>query len=293
MNQPFDQAVKLFAEDDPRGFLYLFAGVPLDAPVSIEPVERELQVQPIHADHAYLVTEEQRQWICHFEAQTRYRSDVPDRLARYGTMLWLVHNKPVETTLVLLAEEYAPRVVPEEHTVDAGGLLLRVRFRVVKLWEMDAARALESGRPSLLPWVMAMRASDEQIGEAARRLKRTRDNSLMTESLTLARLRYDKSNPDWLLERLSEMLLSEQAIEDLIEISGFCQYVKDLGEKEGCLKEIRRVIRRVAARRFPNLGDLPELESISQIDVLESLLDRLAIAVDLAAAQTAVREIGA
>ena len=47
----YDQAFKLLTEDDPRATLALFAGIPLSADITVEPLDRELNLPTLHADN--------------------------------------------------------------------------------------------------------------------------------------------------------------------------------------------------------------------------------------------------
>ena len=44
MAAPFDLQSKLLMEDDPRVVLYALAGIPMDEPVEVEQVDREVTI---------------------------------------------------------------------------------------------------------------------------------------------------------------------------------------------------------------------------------------------------------
>jgi hypothetical protein len=66
------------------------------------------------------------------------------------------------------------------------------RYRVVKLWEIDPASVLELRRPSLLPWVVLMRTSEEAMRAAAAEITRLGDRNLAAEFVVLGGLRYEQ-----------------------------------------------------------------------------------------------------
>lgn len=108
MAKPYDRLFKTLAEDDPRGLLRLFGSLPLDVEAEVRALEREVAAPALAVDHAYQVRTAEREWLEHYEVQTRYRQDVPERLVRYGVFLALRTGLMVYTTLALLVERYAP-----------------------------------------------------------------------------------------------------------------------------------------------------------------------------------------
>ena len=127
MSGPYDRLFKTLVEDDPRGFLHLFGSLPLDAKAEIEVVDRELNLPTLSVDHVYRVRAEQKEWLAHYEVQTRYKSDVPERLAWYAQSLALKFKIPLETVLILLVERYAPENVPTRYELDLGSIRISIR----------------------------------------------------------------------------------------------------------------------------------------------------------------------
>ena len=142
MSKPYDRLFKTLAEDDPRGLLHLFGSVPLEVEAEVRAVEREVAAPALEVDHVYHVQTAKEEWLEHYEVQTRYKSDVPERLVWYGVTLTLRSRLPVRTTLVLLAERYAPRRVRATGQVKMGCLEMISRYRVVRVWRLEAAMVL-------------------------------------------------------------------------------------------------------------------------------------------------------
>ncbi len=105
MGKNYDSAFKSLADDDPRGLLFLFSGVPLTADVIIEPLPREVTAPALQVDHVYRIKTGDRQWIWHIEVQTHYKSDLPERILRYDLLLAVKYpGEEIRSTLVLLVE---------------------------------------------------------------------------------------------------------------------------------------------------------------------------------------------
>jgi hypothetical protein len=77
MPKPYDRLFKSLAEGDPRGLLHLFGSLPLDAEAEVQALEREQNLPLLSVDHAYVIRTPQREWLAHFEVQTRYNPTCP------------------------------------------------------------------------------------------------------------------------------------------------------------------------------------------------------------------------
>ncbi|MCW5977976.1 MAG: hypothetical protein KIT09_07850 [Bryobacteraceae bacterium] len=97
MPQPYDRAFKVLAEEHPRGLLYLFARLPLDVPAEVELVGRDLTLPAFAADQLYRVEIEGRVRLHHLEFQTRYETEMPDRMLSYAMAAALKYGLPLES----------------------------------------------------------------------------------------------------------------------------------------------------------------------------------------------------
>ena len=159
-----------------------------------------------------------------------------------------------------------------------------------------------------------MRASEEEFDRALRQIKALENSKLAAQCSLLSGLRYDKSNLA-LLERVRNMLWTEEILKE----SAFYQMILEEGMEKGLekgiergiekgieqglekglekgiaagrIEEARRNARLVAAIRFPSLGQLPELGSISDPERLEALIERLLLAEGEEAARAAILQV--
>lgn len=288
MSKPYDRLFKTLAEEDPRGLLHLFGSVPLEVEAQVRAVEREVAAPALEVDHVYHVQTAEEEWLEHYEVQTRYKSDVPERLVWYGVTLALRSRLPVRTTLVLLAERYAPARVRASGQVKTGCLEMISRYRVVKVWKLEAAMVLRLGRPSLLPWVALMRGSPGALRSAAKEIVRLGSRKLAEELVVLGGLRYDKKELAAMLGRLSAML-TEEMLQDSSYYQMILEKGMEKGIEEGSVTEARRVLRLVLSLRFPGLEGAPELDAITERERLEALLAAVVTAADREGAGAVIR----
>ena len=64
-----------------RSPLPAFAGIPLDAVIDVETLDRELNLSTLHVDNLYRCRQDGVEFLIHFEAVSPYRSNVIDRQA--------------------------------------------------------------------------------------------------------------------------------------------------------------------------------------------------------------------
>ncbi len=145
--KPYDSAFKDLAEQDPEALLLLPEALPPGVTVKLLP--REVSVQALLPDQPYEITRGEEKRLVQVEAETRYKAEVPTRVADY--MVWVRYRLPVSSYVLVLRPHGMPDEVPTSLAIEAGGL--RVGYRVVRLWEIRAREALALGRESLLPFV--------------------------------------------------------------------------------------------------------------------------------------------
>ncbi|MCC6536676.1 MAG: hypothetical protein IT162_03940 [Bryobacterales bacterium] len=251
-----DRSFKVFGDKDTHGLVYLFSGVPLDAKIEIEAVDRDLALPGLLVDNAYLVRGLDTSpggRIFHLECELRWHGGIPRDSARYVQALDLKYELPVDSTLVLLKPRGFPAAAappPTPFCCRRGALRMEVHYRIVKVWEMDPAQALDVDRPALLPWALLMRPTRTQVRETARRLARTGDHALISQFLALGGL-----NPDYARFELLEFLGRETMYlkREILEASRFIQGLKQEFRKEAREEVELELLRGIAADRFPGL----------------------------------------
>lgn len=303
----YDRLFKSLAEDDPRGILHLFGSLPPDSAATVAPLDRELGLPVLAVDHVYRLQDQTREWVVHFEAQTRYEPDVPERLCRYAASLALKFRLPIETVLVMLVERHAPVSFPAAYRAEFGAFSMELRYRIVKLWELDGEEVFARARPRLFPWVILMRSTQELLQRVAEAILRLRDRELAAQFRVLGGLRYDRERVEELLGRVGFMLSDE-----IIKESSFYREIleeglaagrsrgvaeglaegraegRTVGLADGRAEEARRLVARIVERRFPEIAFPSQIAARMNAEALEALFDQLVIAENAEAARLAI-----
>ena len=178
-------------------------------------------------------------------------------MVEYGVRLWLKYRLPMASYALLLTRRGVPERLQGASSIVAGNLRITLRYTIVRLWRLSAARALELQRASLLPFVPLMRGGAAELEAGARALGEVADEGqrreLSLHFLLLGGLRYNREDILELVGRESMI-----PIEQLRE-SSFYQYIIEEGLREGIEQGIQQgevaLLRRQLERRF---GAVPE-----------------------------------
>ena len=156
MNNPFDARFKLLAEGHPDLMLRLLGIIGPGKKRRITSILRELTLDAVQIDHAYFVN---FTTLVHFEAITKWDPGRISRLALYRFLLREKHQVKVVSYVVLMAEKYAPKVLPDVLVYeDDDGLRIETKYKVIRLWEIDPKVAFKRGAEPLLPWVPLLKS---------------------------------------------------------------------------------------------------------------------------------------
>ena len=259
MPVPFDHSFKILTDDDPRAALAAFAGIPLDANIDVEPVDRELNLSTLRVDNLYRCRQKGAEFLIHFEAVSRFRTSALDHQVDYVRAIVSKYKLPCRSFMLLLTEEGVPDRFPRYIYCGYGDYRARIRLRAVRLWQMSAAAILQLDRLALYPWIPLMNASPKEIERSARRVIGTGDRKLLELMSVLGGLRYGKK--EVFAERLAAMT-SEEIVQD----SYFYQSALAKGEARGRQEGERQMLTRQLTARF---GPLPAWasEKIAAADI--------------------------
>jgi predicted transposase YdaD len=170
--------------------------------------------------------------------------------------------------------------------IRSGDLVILKGYRLVRLWELDAAQWFASERPFLLPYIPLMRGGEQHLTAIAQALSQLPDEDqrkdLSAYFAIMGGLRYDRT----VLRQLLQEALMQIPLEDFRQ-SSIVQAWLEEGLEEGLAKGIARgreegiargraaavyeMVRRAAARYFPVVSLGSELESITNLEALEDL----------------------
>ena len=278
MKTPYDGRFKNLAEEFPDLLLRLL-GI-LKPGTKYQPVHilRELQLDPVQIDHAYLLGEGVEARIVHFEAIASWRNSRVPILALYRFLLRHIYKLPITSYAVLMAEKYAPKEFPERIVFeDEDGLRIETRYTVIALWKVDPAIAFEPGCEALLPWVPLLKGGAAEFERAAAAVELLADHpeqapyeveAMVNNLAVLATLRYDKDVIRHFLERLQEKLMFST---DLFEESWLYKDGVAAGQAKGEAKGRRGALTLFLQKRFPGEA-FPELDRIERPETLDAIL---------------------
>jgi predicted transposase YdaD len=208
-------------------------------------------------------------WYRHLEFQAQRDPDIPRRCFEYNSRLILHYGAAVFTTVLYLLPG-ADRDVADAFRLYVGdSLAYEWRFDVVRLWEIDAQRALRSGEAGPLALVPLLRGGDELslVIEAARRLDampESRARDAISVLVDLAAQRYDR---DTFLNVLGK---------DRVMQSWIWQMGVEEGEAKGEAKGELKAVRQICADLVRDLHRgsaatlLPAVEACEELETLRS-----------------------
>ena len=101
-----------------------FAGIPLDAEMEVQSLDRELNLSTLRADNLHRCRQTGDEFLIHFEAVSRYRPEVLDKQVDYVRAIIAKYKLPCRSYLLLLTEGGVPERFPrylEFRYGDCGG----------------------------------------------------------------------------------------------------------------------------------------------------------------------------
>ena len=167
---------------------------------------------------------------------------------------------------------------------------VRYRYRVVKLYEMEARSVIESGEVCLYPFVPLMKGGESYVEEAeegiyrAEGLQRCEKADLLTGLAIFTGLK-DKEKARKLIEKRRDIMI-ESAAYEIIKQEGFEEgYNKGLlkGKEEGIREGLLKGIEIGLEVRFgaEGLTLYPIIKKIKNVDVLEAISEAIKTAKSL------------
>ena len=271
MKNPHDGDFKDLAEDHPKLLLRLLGILQTGAKSQISHILRELRLEPLAIDHAYVVESESGKYVVHLEAVTKWNLKQTASMALYQFLLKRQEKLPVVSHVILMAEKYAPKVLPSSLLYEEeDGLRIEAPYKVIRLWEIDSAPAFLPGYEPLLPWVPLLKGGFEEFERATAaivRLDKCPEHSpaeLKSKLASLASLRYDKNAIRAFLEKLEKrMMISREAFK--------VSWLYQEGLEEGTAQAKLEAIRIAVSTKFPGLDVAREIDQIRSASILDEV----------------------
>jgi len=256
----YDIASKRLADLGARSLLRAFLKMEVEESHLIEELPRET-VSLRSSDFPIRVrTREGEELIVLMEFQTWWEPDLPLRVGEYVLRFRRRYHLPVRPLVFLFKS--SPSAVDE---YDNG--VVRVRYELVRMWEVEGRELLEMRDLYLLPLVGAARSEEEEIFEAERLIYESElEREVKADLLTILAIFSGLKSKD-MVERLilrRRDIMIESAAYDIIKEEGFKEGLKK-GLEEGALETARRMVLEVLQERF---GVVPRsmMERVREID---------------------------
>jgi hypothetical protein len=230
-------------------------------------------------------------FVCIIEFIQRWEKYLPLRTLEYRCRHKLKEKLPVITIIFVFLSGGDVKEEYEDEEV-------RYRYRVVKLYEIEAKDIIERGEICLYPFVPLMKGGEEYVEEVEERIykaggfERGEKADLLTGLAILTGLK-DREKARKLIERRRDIMI-ESAAYEIIKQEGFKEgYDKGIlkgreeGLREGILKGIRegllKGIELGLEVRFgaEGLALYPEIKKIKNVDVLETISEAIKTAKSL------------
>ena len=197
-------------------------------------IETELpKVETRLTDSLILVRIGGEEALVHTEFQTTDSKDIPIRMASYTIRLIEYYGLPVFPHVIYLQPDAGRRdegIYLQEHP----DYPVLVRYKVIRLSEIEGRGILEGGQPGLLPYAPLMKRpagmdSEAWLRQCIRRTKaldRTGDFDFLGSLAVLSGLAYEQAT-------IKRILSQEGLMDAIMRESSFAQYLKELGVEQG------------------------------------------------------------
>jgi predicted transposase YdaD len=267
-----DRPIKVLFERQSQSLLPFIGEHRTD--VRVTSVERvDLPVPSRRIDSVLRLERDGLVWYRHLEFQAQRDPDMPRRCFEYNSRLILHYDTAVLTTVLYLFPG-ADRDVPDAFRLYVGDwLAYEWRFDVVRLWEIDANLALQSGQAGPLALVPLLRGGDEpgKVLAAVRKLDslpRPQSQDAMATLLDLASERYDRATFWNVLgkDRVMQSWLWQMG-RDEGEARGRAE-----GEAQGEARTLRQICIDLSKECHPRVASrvLPAIEACEQPETLRA-----------------------
>jgi hypothetical protein len=283
INKPFDRILKSFADEAPELFLRLLGLVPVGIKPDIQALRPETAPPMVLPDYVAVVRIGAGDPIIfHAEFQSNCSHDVPRDMARYGGSLAWQHQMPVESVLVMLRPDRVPSAIPEVGHYNIGETHTTHPFKVLRLWEIDPTPVLETNNPKLLPWALLMKSTDEQVLRIASIVAHQEDDEAVGKFLTLGCIRYDRDS-------LNEMFGGgKMGLMRAILDGKMMEVERAQAAAQGRAAEARKFLRLLLRKHLPELESLAQIDAISDVNALETIIENVLDATGADPVRTAI-----
>ncbi|MBD2727763.1 Rpn family recombination-promoting nuclease/putative transposase [Nostoc sp. FACHB-892] len=201
------------------------------------------------------------------ELQLRYTAQMPLRMRAYTALAQERYRLPTYPVLVNILPPPSTLTIASSYEQEFLGLRAIQDYRVINLWEIDAAIVFDQPLPSLLPFVPILRGGGEvAVVQRALQALRADEQLNQLESLLAFFASFVLDTP-----LVQQIMRWDMAV---LRESPWYQEIEQRGIQLGLQQGVQRQLIRVLRRRF---GEIPhEVEARLEgesVERLENLMD--------------------
>ncbi|MFO0949735.1 MAG: DUF4351 domain-containing protein [Isosphaeraceae bacterium] len=275
MHKPFDAITKTLLEAHPADWL---AMIGLGRGRAVRVVNSDLSTVTAEADKVLRVEDGPgAPWLVHVEIQASHDPELPRRLLRYNALLNVRHDLPVHSVAVILwpgagGPEVNGRFVRES---PPGGCRVEFLYPVVNVWELPAAEL--AAAPGTFPLVAVAARDEEELKAVAAPVLAESRRSNAPDAPELRAMLCFLIGRRFSKQLAEELFRGDQAMRDSVTYQQAVAEGRVEGRVEGQLEEARRIVLRLATRRFgpPDDATRALLEALNDPERLEALADQV------------------
>lgn len=270
-----DISGKYLIDRDPEGWIrWLLADPTLEV---MQSLSTEFQFVARRGDSLLQVRGKEGVFAALAELQLQHDVTMPARLQNYCAMARQKFGLPIVPIVVYLTPPSPGVELATAYHSEFMSLVTHQDFKVIKMWEIDAAATLAMDLPaSILPYIPLMAGANEAIvRRCVQRIRAEPDHEELETILALFAM-------IWLdVETVQQLVRWDMSV---LEKSPLYQQILEKGVQQGMEQGLERSIVRILQKRFDLLSpDLPDRLAELPAAVLEGLLDEALLVADYGA----------
>ncbi len=274
--QQYDIATKVLMESCRDEIIHHLLDLPVRESVLLEPLPQETASLK-RSDFPVMMTDENGQkGLVIIEVQTEWKRSVPLNLIDYRTRYLLKHDVKATSVVLLLRPSGAATDLYEDDEI-------RFRFRLIRIYDLEARDFIEGGPVCMLPFVPLMKGGAEALDQAEAIIygsEKTRPEKadMLTTMAILSGL-ISRDMPAKLVARRKDIMI-ESAAYEIIKKEGFIEGMErgmEQGMERGMGKGARGMILKMLEVKFPDMDEdirrkIQEIENIEQLNSLAEIV---------------------
>ena len=222
--------------------------------------------------------------LIHFEIETYYDFEMPERLLRYNVLARSELKRPVLSCVVHLLNDGKMKPPPLHWTEPIEGDVLKFHYKVIEVGDFLAEDILRRGEVALLALLPLTKggATRKNVELMLGELNTRENEDLALAGFTLALAVFDRSESgfvdrEWLIERYSNM---HSMLHDLLHVDPMYQAIIQEGrqeERQERIRDLQQMALDLIKANFPQLEEIcaPRISALSDLQRVQQLVKAL------------------